>query len=77
MRKRIAIAAAITASLALVGRCVAPNYGGQGSTHTKPNNRSNRAPGDAFGANRTNAATDNGDGRSRWNDSRACFGGSR
>ena len=52
-----------------VGRCVAPNCGGQENTRSTPNTRSNRAPGTASGTDRTSNATDNRDGRSRWNDS--------
>ncbi len=44
MKKQIAIAAAIAASFASVGRCVAPNCGGQGNTRPNPNTRSNRTP---------------------------------
>ena len=42
-----------------MGRCVATNYGEQGNACAKSNTPSNRAPGNAFGANRTSNATDN------------------
>lgn len=68
MKKQIAIAAAITASLALWAAVSPQTAVDKETTHPNPNTRSNRAPGTVSGANRTSDATDNRDGRSRWND---------
>ena len=69
MKKQIAIAAAITASLALWAAVWPQTTVDKETTHPNPNTRSNRAPGTASGTDRTCDATNNRDGRSRWNDS--------
>ena len=69
MKKQIAIAAAIAASFALWAAVSPQTAVDKETTRPNPNTRSNRTPGAASGANRTSDATDNRDGRSRWNDS--------
>lgn len=74
--EQIDIAAAITASFALWVAVSPQTAMDKETTSPNPNTCSNRTPGAASGANRTSDTTDNRDGRSRWNDSRACLGGS-
>lgn len=77
MKKRIIIAAAITASFALWA-AVWPQTAVDKETPTlNPNTRSNRVPGTASGAARTSDTTDNRDGRSSWYERRVYLGGSR